>query len=224
MTISPRGLRYMAMAAAVAVGATLVLVIRSPDERVMGVLIRILYVHAGAAITGYLAYGLAAIGSVMYLARRARRWDRLALSSAEWGVVLTTVTLVTGSLWGKGANGWWWNWSDARLVLTLFLWFLYAAYLVLRQFVPGESGRVISAILALIGVPVMVLNHFAVTLWQHAHPGPVMIRPGGPAMDPEIVRTVVVAIVAFALVFVTVLVKRMQLEALRDGETGAYQP
>lgn len=224
MTMSRSRLRVLAITSAVAVGLTLALAVRSPEERVMGGLVRIMFVHVGAAWTGYLAYGLAALGSAVYLASRSRWWDRLALSAAEWGLVLTTVMLVTGSLWGRAANNWWWNWGDARLVVTLLLWFLYAAYLVVRQFVPGEGGRVTSAILALIGIPVMVLNHFAVVLWQRAHPSPVILRPAGPAMDDVFLQTLLVAQVAYVLVFVTVLVMRMQLEALRDGETGAYQP
>jgi heme exporter protein C len=222
--IRVRYYRVLVLGAVVAVLAALGLAAASPDERTMGAYVRILYVHAGGAWTAYLAYALAAVGAAMYLGRRGRRWDRLALASAEWGLVLTTITLVTGSLFGKSTSNWWWNWSDVRLVVTLLLWFLYAAYLVLRQFVPGEGGRVVSAVLALVGIPVMVLNHFAVTFWQRSHPGAVMVRVGGPSADDAIVLPLAVASLAYLLVFVVVLVLRINLEALRDGEQTAYQP
>jgi heme exporter protein C len=225
---SGRGLRLLAAGAAAATAVALLMAVRAPDERVMGGNVKIVFVHAGAAWTAYVAYALAALGGLAYLVTRRRRWDRLALASAEWGVVLTSVTLVTGSLFGRATSNWWWNWGDVRLVVTLLLWFLYAAYLTLRQFVPGDAGRVASAVLALVGVPVMLLNHFAVTLWQRSHPPSVVLRPGGPAMDESLLVPLAVAQVAYLLVFAAVLLARVELERWRETEEvpsrAGYQP
>lgn len=214
-----RWLGVLALVLAVALlAAGLVL---SPAERALREYIRILYVHVGAAWTAYLAYIVTAVGSVAYLRGRKRGWDRLAVASAELGVVLTAVTLVTGSLWGKVAQGWWWRWDDPRLVITLFLFFLYTAYLILRQYTQGERRATLSAVLAVIGIPVMVLNHFAVTLWNRYHPRPIVGRPDGPAIEGDaILYTILLSVVAFSLIYAYLLLNRIRLEREREAAEG----
>lgn len=190
----------------------------SPPERVLGRMAGILYVHAGAAWTTYLAGGVTALAALAYLRRRSSRWDHLAVAGGEAGLWLGTVTLVTGSLWARGAQGWWWRWDDPRLVLTLFLWFLYAGYLVLRQFTEGERRARLSAVLALLGLPVMVLNHFALTLWQQRyHPAPVITRAGGPAASPQFLWLLGLSLLAYTVLLAWMLLGRARLEALRDA-------
>ena len=60
--------------------------------------------------------------------------------AGEVALVFLTAVLTTGPLWGKPIWGTWWTW-DARLTLTLFLWFLTAGYLVLRGAVDDPSMR-----------------------------------------------------------------------------------
>jgi heme exporter protein C len=203
-----------AVAVATALYAALIV---TPSERVMGEAVRILYVHVGAAWTAYLAYVVTALAAVTFLRRRAATWDHLALASAEWGLVLTTLTLLTGMLWGRVTQGWWWRWDDPRLTLTLMLWFLYAAYLILRQYTEGERRAAVSAVLAVAGVPAMVLNHFAVLLFPAYHPAPVAARAGGPGLAPPFIAALVLSVVAYTLVYLTLLVARMRLETRRDA-------
>ena len=106
--------------------------------------------------------------------------------------------------------------DDLRLTLTLLLWFLYAAYLILRQYTEGERRATLSAVLALMGVPAMVLNHFAVTLFPAFHPQPVAARPDGPALAGPFVVALVLSVVAYTLVYAWLLVVRVRLERLRD--------
>ncbi|NIN92677.1 cytochrome C assembly protein, partial [bacterium] len=55
------------------------------------------------------------------LKSKSRRWDILALSSAEIGVLLTSLALITGSIWARPIWYTWWTW-DIRLTTTLVLW------------------------------------------------------------------------------------------------------
>ncbi len=105
-----------------------------PAGRVQGDLVRLIYVHPAAATTCYVGFGLCALASLAYLwpRTRSRRWDRLAGSSAEVGVVFCVITLVTGSIWGRGSWGVWWTW-DARLTLTALLLAVFVGYLALRR-------------------------------------------------------------------------------------------
>jgi heme exporter protein C len=209
------------VAVLLALGVALVV---SPAERVMGQGIRILYVHAGAAWTAYLSYVVTAIGALMVLWRRQVAWDWLALASAELGVVLTSVTLLTGMLWGRVAQGWWWRWEDPRLTLTLLLWFLYVGYLILRHATTGERRIVLSAVLAVVGIPAMILNHFAVTLFRTFHPEPVVVRPGGPALDAPFGQAILLSVIAYTLLYVTLLLARIRLEARREQAVDSSPP
>src|SRR5205807_8302163 len=67
--------------------------------------------------------------------------DRLGEASAEVGLVFLTVGLATGTIWGRVIWGAWWVWWDMRLTLTLFLWFVTAAYLVLRGAIEEEDRK-----------------------------------------------------------------------------------
>ncbi|NUQ20537.1 MAG: cytochrome c biogenesis protein CcsA, partial [Gemmatimonadaceae bacterium] len=104
----------------------------TPVELRQGPAQKIFYVHAPSAFVAlYVAFGLMAVTSALYLWLRDPRLDRLAESSAEVGLVFTTAVLVTGPIWGRTIWGTWWTW-DARLTLTVFLWFLVLGYLLLR--------------------------------------------------------------------------------------------
>lgn len=206
------------LALALGLGTLVTALWLSPPEKMLGDTAGILYVHAGAAWAGYLAGALCALFALLYLWRRQEGWDHLAVAAGEAGLLLCTVTLLTGSIWGRGVSGWWWDWNDMRLVLTLFLWFLYAGYLTLRQFTEGQRRARLSAVLALLGVPVMLLNHFALTLWQaRVHPNPVILREGGPAASPTYVWLLLVSFLAYTLLLAWMLLARARLESLREA-------
>jgi len=60
-----------------------------------------------------LAFGVTALGSVVYLITSKRLWDSLAVSSAELGIVFTLAAMASGSLWAKPAWNTWWTWDPA---------------------------------------------------------------------------------------------------------------
>ncbi len=113
----------------------------APPDHVQSDAQRLMYLHVPSAWIAYLAFGVTAIASALYLWRRTRSpvWDRLAGASAELGVVFTGLTLVLGSLWGRPVWGVWWAW-DARLVTTAVLFFLYVGYLALRRVPAVRNG------------------------------------------------------------------------------------
>src|SRR5512141_3141605 len=86
----------------IAIGLYMAL-IYAPTERTMGDVQRIFYFHVPSAWVGFLAFFVVFIGSVLFLFTRDPRWDGVARSSAEIGVVFTTLVLLTGPLWAKEA-------------------------------------------------------------------------------------------------------------------------
>ncbi|MBW3630847.1 MAG: cytochrome c biogenesis protein CcsA [Gemmatimonadetes bacterium] len=186
-----------------------------PTEREMGIVQRIYYVHVPSAWVAFLAFGIVALCSLVYLWIRDDRLDAIALSSAELGLVFTTIVLITGPLWGKIAWGVWWVW-DARLSLTLLLWFIYVGYFMLRGATENpERGKRFAAILGIVGAVDIPLIHVSVLWFRSQHPQPVVLRAEGPTADPEIVKTLLFSFLTFTIVFFALLLLRYGLERLQ---------
>jgi heme exporter protein C len=208
----------LTIAAVVAVAVTYIRAIFfTPLEAIQGPAQKILYVHAPAAWVAFMAFGLVAIASGLYLWLREDRLDRIAESSAEVGVVFTTVVLTTGPLWGKPIWGAYWTW-DARLTLTLFLWFIYVAYLVLRGALEDREIRArYSAVLGILGALLIPFIHLSVYLFRTLHPQPILMKPSAPSLPGEMLTTLLLAFAAFTLLYVALLRARYRYAVTRDG-------
>lgn len=154
-------------------------VARAPIDAVQGVMQRILYVHPPLAYGAYLGFVATAIGGALFLWRGDERHDQLAIAGAEVGTLFCTLMLVTGPIWARGAwgPGNWWVW-DARLTLTLLLWFVYLAYLLLRSFTEGDERTArFASIYGILGVLLIPLNYWILDLVGSAmHPDNIDFR------------------------------------------------
>jgi heme exporter protein C len=203
-----------ALAGACVLGGLYMVFFYAPTEATMGIVQRIFYVHVPSAWTAFMAFGLVALCSAGYLWLRDPRLDAIAVSAAEIGLTFTTLVLLTGPLWGKIAWGAWWVW-DARLTLTLLLWFIYAGYFMLRGAAENpERGKRFAAILGVVGAVDIPLIHMSVRWWRSQHPQPVIMRPEGVEADPAIVQTLLVWVLGFTLLFFSLLLFRYGLERL----------
>jgi heme exporter protein C len=188
----------------------------TPLEALQGAAQKIFYLHLPAAfIALYIAFPLVVLMSVLYLWLKDLRFDRIAEASAEVGVVFTTVVLTTGPLWGKPIWGTWWTW-DARLTLTLFLWFIYVGYLVLRGAIDDAQMRArYSAVLGILGALLIPFIHLSVYLFRTLHPMPVVLKPSAPSLPPDMLKTLLLSFVSFAVLYVALLRARVRLATER---------
>jgi heme exporter protein C len=191
----------------------------APPDRVQSDAQRLMYLHVPSAWIAYLAFGVTALSSALYLWRRTRSpvWDRLAGASAELGVLFTALTLVLGSLWGRPVWGVWWAW-DARLVTTAVLFFLYVGYLALRRVPSAVETRAkrsaIAALIAFVDVPIV---HFSVNWWRTLHQQATVFTPSLNAHIHGVMAfTLWWGVLAFTLLYVYLLDKRYRLEALEE--------
>ncbi len=192
----------------------------TPPDKVQGDLVRLVYIHPGVAwVALYLAFGLAAVSSLLYLWPRTRSlfWDRLAAASVEVGVVFNVCTLVSGSIWGKPTWGVWWVW-DARLTLTAVLLIMFLGYMALRR-VPAEpevrARR--SAFVALFAAVDVPLVHFSVNWWNTLHQGATVLNANlSPQIHGSMAWTLLLGFVALTLVFVWMLLVRFRIGVLED--------
>ena len=195
----------------------------TPPDVVQGNLARLLYVHPPVAWVAYLAYGVTSIASALYLWKptRAKRWDHIAVASAEVGVVFTGLTLVTGSIWGRPAWGVWWTW-DARLTTTAILFVLYLGYLALRRipmsFETRAKRSAVAALIAFVDVPIV---HESVAWWRTLHQGATVASLGANAKIHGIMAwTLLLGFIAFTVVYVWMTLARYEIEVLNDAAEG----
>ena len=182
-------------------------------EVTMGIVQRIFYIHVPAFWVAFVAIAIAALCSAIYLWLRDERLDMLAVAAAEGGMLLTTVGLITGSLWGKIAWGTYWTW-DMRLTLTLLLWFIYLGYFMVRGATQDpERGARLAAVVAIVGALDLPLIHVSVLWFRSLHPQPVLLDTRQPMnLDPDMLMTLMVGLLALMVVFVGVMGFRYELE------------
>jgi heme exporter protein C len=222
--IARRGLR-ISLTALLGLAVVYVLAIGyTPVEARQGVAQKIFYLHVPAAWSALIAFSLVGITSALYLWLHDPRLDRFAAASAEVGVAFGAVMLTTGPIWAKPIWGTWWTW-DARLTLTLFLFFLFIGYLALRASVhdPAERAR-FSAVVGILGMLLVPFIHLSVYLFRTLHPQPIVLKPSAPSLPPEMLRTLLVSTAVFTLLYVGLVTLRYGLgmaEDARDEATDA---
>jgi heme exporter protein C len=198
---------------ALMIAALYMIFVYVPTEESMGVVQRIFYFHVPIAWVAFLAFFIVFLCSIAYLWKRNPKWDIIARSSAEVGIVFTTLVLVTGAIWAKSIWGVWWTW-DARLTSSLVLWLIYISYLLVRSYTTEESrGARFAAVVGIVGfinVPIVAL---AVNLWRTQHPTTLIFEGG---LTSSMLITLLVSIAAFTVLYVALTLQNISLRSLES--------
>ncbi len=188
-------------------------VVQAPIDSVQGVIQKILYVHPPLAYGAYLGFVVTAVAGGVYLARDREEWDRLAIAGAEVGVIFCTLMLVTGPIWAKGTWGRWWSW-DPRLTVTLLLFFVYLAYLLLRNFAgPGPRTARFASVYGIVGVVLIPLNYYIIEIFDNRSMHPENLERG--SLGDGMGLPFLMGNLALFFAFVYLLLLRWSVENLR---------
>ncbi len=188
----------------------------APTERTMGDVQRIFYFHVPSAWVSFVAFGVVAAASILFLVTGRSRWDRLAGSSAKVGILFLSLVLITGPLWAKPVWGVYWTW-DARLTTSFILWLIYIAYLMLRNYVSDpDRGARFAAVFGIIGFVDVPIVYFSIRWWRTLHPSAVVGGGEGSGLAPQMLQTLLVSVGAFTILFITLLIFRYNSTILRD--------
>lgn len=212
------GYSLMALAGIGILAALVAIFLYVPTEKTEGVVQRIMYFHVPSAWIAFFAFFIVFLCSILYLWKKEREWDIYAHASAEIGIVFCSLVLITGPLWAKPIWGRWWVW-DSRLTLTLVLWLIYVAYLMLRA--QSEAGSIrakYAAVIGIVGFLDIPLIHFSVLWWRGFHPQPKFITTEGlgAGNDPSMNVTLLIALGAFTLLYFLLMSLRVRLERMKD--------
>jgi heme exporter protein C len=193
---------------AVLFAAAPVLIARAPFESTMGLVQKIFYFHVPSWMAMYTGIAVCCIASLLYLFKGTAAADRVAVAAAELIVLFGLVGLITGPLWARKAWGVWWQW-DVRLTSALLLELIFIAYLMVRQY-GGEGAEKLAAVVALFGTAVSPFVYVSVNIWRTVHPK-TSVMPELPRSAPGMVPPLGVSAFAFLLLFVVLMMARVEL-------------
>ena len=211
--------RVLMSLAAVAVAIGLWFALTAPPDALQGAYSRLLGIHPPSLWVAFIAFGVTAFGSIMWLVKKTERWDRLASASVEVGVIFTAIGLFTGMVWGQAVWGTPWDWQDPRLMSTAVMFFVYIGYIALRNAIDDPNTRARrSAILGAIAVVQVPLVYFSVNLFRTLHQTQ-SIRPDGSTMPGEMLTAMFVNMAAFLLLYIALMAARIDVAKAEAAAT-----
>ncbi|HJQ97732.1 MAG TPA: cytochrome c biogenesis protein [Candidatus Polarisedimenticolaceae bacterium] len=214
---------YGTLLAASAVGLAAALAqifLVAPEERVMGAVQKIFYIHVPLAALTFAAVFVLLVGALGYLATRKPVWDHLAVASCEVGWLFCTLVLITGPIWARPAWGVWWTW-EAKITTTLVLWLLLAGIVLARGYATTqEQAARVGAVLGVVAALDVPIVYKAVDWWRGQHP--IVFGPGrGNPLAPGMGLALGLSFVAVTILFAALVVLRMRLAVLEEALAAA---
>jgi heme exporter protein C len=182
---------------------------------------RIFYFHISSAWNGFGAWIVTAVAGALYLKRRDLKYDRIAVSAAEIGVLFITMVLLSGMLWARPTWNTWWTW-DFKLTLSALQFLMYIAYLMLRSGLDDPSRRArFSAVYGIVGVLTVPLNFLVSRVLSSIHPavfGPSVnaSQQGGFGITGQMAMVLVFCMITFTLLFIFMLRTRISIQERSD--------
>jgi heme exporter protein C len=199
------------LVAAVMFAAAPWLIMRAPMESTMGLIQKIFYFHVPAGFTMFVSAFTSGIAGAVYLFRRSPKAEHICAAAGELVVIFGAIVLMTGPIWARKAWGVWWQW-DARLTITLVMWLIFVAFLMLRKY-GGPGSETLSAAVALFGMANVPFVYWSVNIWRTVHPTTNVVPTLGPGMREAFWWCVA----AYLLLYGALLASRVRLEAQRGA-------
>jgi heme exporter protein C len=199
------------LAAALMFAAAPWMIMRAPQEATMGLIQKIFYFHVPAAFVMFITAFVSGIAGGVYLFRRSARADRICAAAGELVVIFGAIVLLTGPIWARKAWGVWWQW-DARLTITLVMWLIFVAFLLLRKY-GGPGSETLSSAVALFGMANVPFVYWSVNIWRTVHPNTGVV----PGLQPGMREPFWFCVVAYLLLYAALLAARVKLEEQRGA-------
>jgi heme exporter protein C len=158
-------------------------------------------------------YGFIAAMSVLVFVWRSPLAEIFAVNAAPLGALLTLLSLVTGSLWGKPTWGTFWVW-DARLTSVLVLLFTYAGY----GFFYKAWGARPASLFALFGAFNLPIIKGSVNWWNTLHQPASVAKFSAPSLHSSMLIPLLLMAAAYFFFSTSLVILRVQT-TLRNCKT-----
>ena len=209
-------LAFILISAVLVLNGIFLAMIWVPPHETMGDVQRIFYFHVASAWIAYVAFIVTFATSIVYMKTKDLKWDNWAVSSAEIGVVFTTLAILTGPMWARAVWGVFWRWEDLKLLMTLVLWLVFIAYLALRANVQSRRTKAtLAAVFSVIGMLCIPLSFAANRIWTQYHPT-VIASDQGDIVTEGMLPALIVAVFAMTFLYIALLLLRVGAAKLQD--------
>ncbi|HMO01569.1 MAG TPA: cytochrome c biogenesis protein [Oligoflexia bacterium] len=189
--------------------------LKVPNEKIMGAVQRIFYFHVGAATSTYLIGGILLIASISYLLTSHKIFNALNIAAAEVALLLASITLISGSIWGHSAWNTWFRW-EPRLVSFLILWFILLSLCFFRRWANPDKAALQSAVLGIVAAMMIPIVIYSIKLFPNLiQLHPIVVEKGG-LRDQRFIYALSWSILAFAILSSLLLSFRALIEILEQ--------
>lgn len=210
----PAWLRWgmSALALCLLAGMSVMVFTYAPVEKTMGAIQKIFYYHISVGWVGMFSFLVAAVAAVLWLVKQSHADERtlnlldiFSKRAVQVGLVFTVLVIVSGMFWAKATWGVYWVW-EPRLTTITVMFFIYLAYLLLRQSLEDSQTRArVSALYAIIGFISVPITFLSIRLFRTIHPLVVGTGTGAFNMDDRMMNTLLFSIFTFTVIYLAIM-------------------
>ena len=139
------------------------------SDVVQGEYVKIVYIHVPCAWWCTFFYISATLIGIFYYLYKNPLFLIICDCLIINGLILTFLTLITGSLWGFPTWGTYWVW-DARLTSVFLLFLFYLTYILIKFFsYKIKMLNDVASFILLLGLVLIPIIKYSVTWWSTLH-------------------------------------------------------
>jgi len=95
---------------------------------------------------------------------------------------------------------------------------------MLRAYLPEGARRAnLAAVVGIVGALAVPINYMSIRWWRTQHPKPVIMGGADSGLAPDMALTFRVCLVAFLILFIALLLRRVVVEMLQDEVDHLYR-
>ena len=197
------------------IGLTFALIF-SPPDYLQGDSVRIMYVHVPSAWIALASFTVLAFLSILIFIFKTKNLILISKSLAPIGLLFTSLSIITGSLWGQPTWGTWWAW-DARITSMLILMIFYILFIFAHKFIHEEDKAIkVSSIIAIIGLINIPIIKYSVDWWNTLHqPKSINLMEGTSTIHSSMLIPLMLMLLVLLLYCALIFLMKYKTEIIR---------
>jgi len=187
----------------------------SPPDYIQGDSVRIMYIHVPSSLFGIFCFALMGILSILNLIFKIKFLPLISKSIAPVGCIFSSISIVTGSIWGKPTWGTWWAW-DARLTSMLILFFFYIAFILVWKLIDDyKKANKISSIIAILGLFNLPIIKYSVVWWTTLHQPSSITLTSAPSIHYTMLVPLIIMAIAMLIYLILIFLIKYKNELIK---------
>ncbi len=200
--------------------STLLALVFSPEDYIQGNSVRIMYVHVPSSWIALMCFATISFCCILNFLFKIKNVIIIYKSLAPIGLLLTVISLVTGSLWGQPTWGTWWAW-DARLTSMLLLLFFYCLFIFsYKLFKSEEKSQKICTFVSVLGLINLFLIKYSVDWWSTLHQPSSIKIIGSTTVHSSMLLPLYLMLLVFFLYCALIFLMKYKIETIRVKKKG----